>query len=424
MMLGQPCQSFLPVFCCPSFQDLVLRSKFAPDCIKKNAVYMVEATFKGVRACILSHKRVSASTDEIITALPTPWADPQQSASHMLSRSKLCTWTQGERDDVMTGVGMIHLRQYRFQLKMLGQYEAVEWCMKMTPQAFFKRISFSIMPDSSPQDEDINCSLSFGLWQATHDFMFQGPYHCPSFVYCDRVALGLLRTILNAIKLWIEKRKSAKNKTCKWFLMKILFAKNDILRSALPTMRMVQSLAKLNKHDLADSKRVKISPHELMCGVRCWLRSLELHAGYYRFVQGATSTAGAEYPDRNRNPLAEEFQNAQHPEEDRPEAPSSSDALKKAILQHCRGCADFLPASQISNKLRSKGPFRKLQNFSALVTEQAGVLTNHGLLQKKDRNKKGNHKDQYKGLTWQQVQADDNARAACETLRLNRDFFA
>ena len=98
------------------------------------------------------------------TALPTPWADPQQSASHMLSRSKLCTWTQGERDDVMTGVGMIHLRQYRFQLKMLGQYEAVEWCMKMTPQAFFKRISFSIMPDSSPQDEDINCSLSFGLW--------------------------------------------------------------------------------------------------------------------------------------------------------------------------------------------------------------------------------------------------------------------
>ena len=119
---------------------------------------------RGVRACLLSHKRVSASTDEIITALPTPWADPQQSASHMLSRSKLCTWTQGERDDVMTGVGMIHLRQYRFQLKMLGQYGAVEWCMKMTPQAFFKRISFSIMPDSSPQDEDINCSLSFVLW--------------------------------------------------------------------------------------------------------------------------------------------------------------------------------------------------------------------------------------------------------------------
>ena len=205
-MPGQPCQSFLPVFCCPSFQDLVLRSKFAPDCIKKNAVYMVEATFKGVRACLLSHKRVSASTDEIITALPTPWAAPQQSASHMLSRSKLCTWTQGERDDVMTGVGMIHLRQYRFQLKMLGQYEAVEWCMKMTPQAFFKRISFSIMPDSSPQDEDINCSLSFGLWQATHDFMFQGPYHCPSFVYCDGVALGLLRTILNARKAQVREK--------------------------------------------------------------------------------------------------------------------------------------------------------------------------------------------------------------------------
>ena len=128
--------------------------------------------------------------------------------------------------------------------------------------------------------------------------------------------------------------------------------------SGLPCRRCAwfKSLAKLNKHDLGRLQTRENSPHELMCGVRCWLRSLELHAGYYRFVQGATSTAGAEYPDRNRNPLAEEFQNAQHPEEDRPEAPSSSDALKKAILQHCRGCADFLPASQISNKLRSKGP--------------------------------------------------------------------
>ena len=406
----------------------MLHSAWAPDYIKKRSVYLVEATFRGVRSCLLNHKRVSASTDEIITALPTPWADPQQSASHMLSRSKLCTWTQGERDDVLTGVGTIHLRQYRFQLKMLGQYEAVEWCMKMTPQAFFKRISFSIMPDSSPQDEDVNSTLSFGLWQATHDFMFQGPYHRPSFVHCDGVALGLLRAILHAIKLWVEARKAAKQPICKWFLMKILFAKNDVLRSSLSTMRMVQTLEKLNKHDLGKPERVSISPRELMCGVRCWLRSLELHAGYYRFVQGAMqATAGADFQDRHRNLLAEEFQKADHPTVDSSSAPSASDILlQKAILQHCRGSEEFVPAAQISNKLRSKGPFKRIQGFAAKVNEQATELASLGLLEKMARqsNKKGNHGDQFKRLTWQEVQDSECARASCQTLRLNRDFFA
>ena len=43
-------------------QDLVLRSKFAPDSIASNAVYMSEATFKGVRTCLLGHNRVSAKS--------------------------------------------------------------------------------------------------------------------------------------------------------------------------------------------------------------------------------------------------------------------------------------------------------------------------------------------------------------------------
>ena len=79
-------------------------SKYAPDGIANGEAFLVESSAKGIRTCILNYDRCSATTDEIVNTFPTPWGDQKQSGvhAHLLCRSKLNTYTQGERDDVIT----------------------------------------------------------------------------------------------------------------------------------------------------------------------------------------------------------------------------------------------------------------------------------------------------------------------------------
>ena len=97
--------------------DMAKESDKAPDSLK--TAYCVEASTKGIRTCILNQDRVSATSDEIGNSFPTPWGDHKESKTHVnhLCRSKLCTYTQGERDDLMTAHGPVHLQNYAFQGK-------------------------------------------------------------------------------------------------------------------------------------------------------------------------------------------------------------------------------------------------------------------------------------------------------------------
>ena len=116
-------------FTCELTTDFMTKSPHAPTCIADGDAFMVEASSKGIRVGIVHNDRVSATTDEVVNTFPTPWGDHQQAKAHVnhLPRSKCNTWTQGERDDVATANGTIHLKGYTFQLKAFGQNEACEW---------------------------------------------------------------------------------------------------------------------------------------------------------------------------------------------------------------------------------------------------------------------------------------------------------
>ena len=112
-------------FTCELSTDFVTKSKNAPPCSSDGDVYMVESS-KGVRTCILNYDRVSCTSDEVVNTFSTPWSENRQSGAlcHHLPRNKMNTWTQGERDDVITASGTIHLKAYAFQFKVFGQNEA------------------------------------------------------------------------------------------------------------------------------------------------------------------------------------------------------------------------------------------------------------------------------------------------------------
>ena len=98
--------------------------KYAPAEIRLAQVFAVDGSVRGIRETIVQHKRVSCTTDELCN-ISTPWSEAGTSHAY-LSRSKLCTFSQGERNDVLTAKGALHLRSYAFQIKACGQLEPVE----------------------------------------------------------------------------------------------------------------------------------------------------------------------------------------------------------------------------------------------------------------------------------------------------------
>ena len=91
----------------------------APAIFKSGEMFLVEASMAGLRDALGTHHHVSATTDEAASMFSTPWTDGDTTHTE-LKRSKLCTYTQGERDSVRTKSGVVHLRDYQFQLKVTG----------------------------------------------------------------------------------------------------------------------------------------------------------------------------------------------------------------------------------------------------------------------------------------------------------------
>ena len=109
---------------CETTTDFLTRSAWAPTYIKQQQVFAVDGSVRGLREAITHFKRVSCTTDEIVAMIHTPWSE--SGSNVYIPRSKLCTFSQGERDDVLTANGPIHLRSYAFQLRACGQLEPVE----------------------------------------------------------------------------------------------------------------------------------------------------------------------------------------------------------------------------------------------------------------------------------------------------------
>ena len=248
---------------------------------------MVEATSKGIRVGILHNDRVSATTDEVVNTFPTPWSDHQQAHAHVnhLPRSKCNTWTQGERDDVCTANGTIHLKAYAFQLKAFGQNEACEWVWRPTENGWQKRLSVAISPNKNPIDEDANANFSMGLMQTFHDWMFQGPFASPQYLCYDEWSLNMYRVVNRAVDDWIDKHAATDKPVERYLQVKLRFAFSDLRRFSHFAMRGAQYLEAITpaKLNLFDANRKEVNPWECAAGVHWWLRQVSLHAGFYRF---------------------------------------------------------------------------------------------------------------------------------------------
>ena len=410
-------------FVCQLSKDMMLNSSWAPPEIRDGSVFMVEATSKGIRTCILNTDRCSATTDEIVNTFPTPWSESKQAGAqvHFLSRSKLCTYTQGEQDDVVTANGPIHLRGYAFQLKGFGQCEAVEWVWRPTPNGWQKRPSVSISPDHNPLDEDVNADYSTGLWQRVHDDQFRGPYQTPVHLHLDVYALAAFRTVRRAVTDWLEtKGRSGINR---YFKVKLEFFFSDLLRLTLFNMRLAQCLERMCTEVSMPGGRVAANLWEFTAGLHWWRRQIALHAGFYRFVGERSAAAGSSTkPD---DALAAALVGAPPPGSDRP-APVGTDGLQAAIMTNAKFAGDSAyQTSTIFQWVRRCRHCPTGKAAAQAVIKAIEDLAEVGLLVLDTTAKKrpGPQVKSYRKAAWSDFQDSDNARAACEKLGLARTNF-
>lgn len=69
-------------------------------------------------------------------------------------RTKVNTYTQGEKDDSITGNGQVHLDSYIFQHKVAAQPAAVAYIMRPAAHGFQKRFSVYYSPNHPTCDDD------------------------------------------------------------------------------------------------------------------------------------------------------------------------------------------------------------------------------------------------------------------------------
>ena len=397
-------------------KSMMTKSKNAPPAIAEGRVFMVESSAKGIRVCIFSEDRVSAHTDEVVNSFPTPWSEHKQAGtqSHMLCRSKLCTYTQGEQDDIITANGPIHLRGYAFQLKVFGQCVACEWVWRPSPIGWQKRISVAISPDRNPMDEDVADDYSMGLWQRVHDDQLAGPFLHPVYLHLDPYALGGFRTTKRAIADWLEANRD--DGVDAYLVVKLEFFYSDVLRFIMFVQRLVQTLERVSSFVTA-ADRTRANLFEFHAGLHWWKRQVSLHAGFYRFHAQQSK-------DAKQDDLAAALLNQPPPGRVPKEPLDIVGKLQRCILMNVKFKMD---------ETFSTGTFREWAkcHYKKDATTNNVKLAVDGLLAARlvaeaQAEKKGGPGPKvawYKKPVWTEIQEDETAQTLCAKLDLTRRYF-
>ena len=410
--------------------DFVKKCGNAVAEIADGQVYMVEATLKGARVCILNHGRTSLTSDEVCNTLPTPWGD--SSSFNYFSRAKLCTYVQCEQDDVLTGQGTLHLRNYSVQAKMFGQYDGIEWTLRPDAKGYFKRWAISFSPGCNAKDEDVQDDVSMGIMYGIHNYMFKVAFHSPAHIHYDGFALSMFRAITRAIEDWIadNSKETPAKQANKYLVVKLNCAASDLLRFSLVAMRESSYLRTLAPHlpqqsaDLPSlpyppgTNTITMNPYHCACGWHNWARQLRLHGGYYRYI-GKHEKANANA--KTSGALADALSASERPRALEPDFEDPADKVKTLILTNSRAaCGQAFTTSEARDWIRNTKC--KVPKLSLAIVKATQDLEQIGLLKESAQPlKKGRRVYAYTKTPYSEL--SEEAEQERKRLRIARDKF-
>ena len=392
--------------------------------VHQTGFFLVDATLKGIRTCLMNHGRCSVTSDELVNTYHTPWSEVGTGVNY-LSRAKLNTFLNCERDDVMTGLGATHLSKYSFQHKVAGQLPAAEWVMKTAPHGSHKRMTFVISEDCPPRHTHQAWLRSEKFVRDVHEWMQSHASLASRRHTLDGYALSMYRAVEEAIDDFINDDTS---RLPDGLSVKLGFADTDLMRYTNVNMRYMQNLESIRFPEARATDRTRANVHEFAMALHLWLRQIRTHAAFYKYMESQRLTASAQNnpekglaaaicgggPVTNPAMYLQGMDRAMHHIMKHPKtkAPFSSVQVREAI-KNLKGVRDGAGSA-----LAISG-----QAVDALVKGGLLVVTTEGPPVRGKRGPKRRDVRTFARSSWDQVQQSEASKALAARLRLGSDDF-
>ena len=268
--------------------DLLVTEDCPCDGIASRSVFLVDATLRGIRNALVSFSRCSVSSDEIVNTYHTPWSETSTGVNY-LSRSKLNTYLNCERDDVITATSTTHIQDYAFQHKVAGQVAAAEWVLKPAPHGYHKRISLYISPDRPRVRIGQDRTASVTFLKQLHEWMQAGPMSSPEVAALDGIARSMNDSVAAAVENFLADPPSPVQEALR---TKLGFVDTDLLRLAHVNLRFLERLLDLRWPD-GRHRPATLQLYAFALAIRGWLRQVHIHSAYYKYIVRMMQSAAA-----------------------------------------------------------------------------------------------------------------------------------
>ena len=167
---------------------------------------------------------------------------PQDDSAQM---TKVNTYTQGELDDSLTGLGQTHLNKYIFQHKVAAQPEAIEYIMRPAAHGFQKRFHVVHCPGVPNLVKDVSFADAVTFLTGLHSFAYEHTMTQTTVNCLDEYARSMYRGARRAVRDFVEKEKGRLNVRTS---MRLEFCDSNILRYANVWMRVAQFCSTLSRN--------------------------------------------------------------------------------------------------------------------------------------------------------------------------------
>jgi hypothetical protein len=187
-------------------------------------------------------------------------------------------------------------------------------------------------------------------------------------------------------------------------------------------MRCTQFLEGVHPHVHFDAGRVAANAWEILAGLRWWMRQLELHAGFYRFMAThKSSSIGARSPE---DAIAHALAGAAPPNGQPAVKLTGIDKIKEAIMK-IPGFSFGQERSTGDMRAKLLGKFRGEHELAELVKRACKELSESKLLKEADPDGKrpGRKVGRYTKPSWDEIEGPGEAKAEAVRLQLARTVF-
>jgi hypothetical protein len=253
------------------------------DVYNSPAVSLGHGNIKRVRRCLQQTRSANITSPDPIHIIRTPYLKDYDSG-HLLPRTLINTWTQGEEDEFVMNQGKMNLKDYKFKFLMLGQIKVAEYICRPQMQGLQTRITMCFQPANVMEDDNQDSQMSMQLIEDVHHYMQRFEKQRIRKPYYSGTALSMWYQFNQSVADWIRNHKTY---ICEYSLAKLELRDSDVLRMAYVIQKLlrastIMSAATDNKELLASDEIGLIA---LGAALRSWRRQVHIHFAYYKFLR-------------------------------------------------------------------------------------------------------------------------------------------